>query len=134
MISVLWVSMTKEGTMQHVAIECSGQQSTDRFFTTILGIPKIKSTILSKELSAAIFKIEKSVPIEIYDNGKMRFEVFIHKTKREPTYTHICIEVNNKNEFIARCKQHGLEPFVIEKEGKTLLFVRDFSNNLFEIQ
>lgn len=128
------VSMPKELVIQHVAVECSDQQSADRFFTTILGIPKIKSTVISKELSAAIFGINKSVPIEIYDNGKTRFEVFINKTRREPTYDHICIEVDNKGNFITQCKQQGLEPFFVEKEGKQLLFVRDFSNNLYEVK
>jgi catechol 2,3-dioxygenase-like lactoylglutathione lyase family enzyme len=133
LIDVMRVSMAKEIAIQHVAVECSDQQSADCFFTTILGIPKIKNTILSKKLSAAIFGINKSVFIEIYDNGKIRFEVFINPTRNEPTYDHICIEVNNKSDFITQCKQQGLNPFFIEKEGKQLLFVRDFSNNLFEV-
>ncbi len=83
--------------------------------------------MLSKELSAAIFGISKNVPIEIYDNGKTRFEVFINTTRSEPTYDHICIEVDNKSDFITQCKQQGLDPFFVEKEGKQLLFVRDFS-------
>jgi catechol 2,3-dioxygenase-like lactoylglutathione lyase family enzyme len=133
LIGIMRVSMTKEIVIRHVAVECSDQQSMDRFFTKILGIPKIKDTILSKELSATIFGINKSVFIEIYDNGKIRFEVFINPTRNEPTYDHICIEVNNKSDFITQCKQQGLNPFFIEKEGKQLLFVRDFSNNLFEV-
>ena len=126
--------MAKEVVIQHVAVECSDKQSSDRFFMTILGIPKVKSTLLSKELSAVIFGINKNVPIEIYDNGKMRVEVFINTTSREPTYDHICIEVDNKSDFITQCKQQGLDPFFVEKEGKQLLFVRDFSQNLYEIK
>ena len=125
--------MAKKIVIQHVAIECSDQQSADCFFTSILGIPKIKKTMLSKKLSAAIFGIRKSVLIEIYDNGKIRFEVFINPTRRELTYDHICIKVDNKSDFITNCKQQGLNPFFIEKEEKQLLFVRDFSNNLFEV-
>ena len=125
--------MAKEVVIQHVAVECSDQQSADRFFTTILKIPKIKSTLLSKELSAVIFGINKNVPIEIYDNGKMRVEVFINTTRREPTYDHICIKVDDKSDFFTECKQQGLDPFFVEKEGKQLLFVRDFSKNLFEV-
>ena len=134
LIGIMRVSMAKEVVIQHVAVECSDQQSADRFFTTVLGIPKIKSTVLSKELSAAIFGISKNVPIEIFDNGKMRVEVFINTTSREPTYDHICIEVDNKSDFITQCKQQGLDPFFVEKEGKQLLFVRDFSENLYEIK
>jgi len=134
LIGIMRVSMAKEVVIQHVAVECSDQQSADRFFTTILGIPKIKDTMLSKELSAAIFGISNNVPIEIYDNGKTRFEVFINTTSREPTYDHICIEVDNKSDFITQCKQQGLDPFFVKKEGKQLLFVRDFSENLYEIK
>ena len=134
LIGIMRVSMAKEINIQHVAVECSDQQSSDRFFTTTLGIPKIKSTILSKELSAAIFGINKNVPIEIYDNGKTRFEVFINTTRSKPTYNHICIEMDNKSDFITQCKQQGLDPFFVEKEGKQLLFVRDFSNNLYEVK
>ena len=90
--------------------------------------------MLSKELSAVIFGINKNMSIEIYDNGKMRVEVFINTTRREPTYDHICIEVDNKSDFITQCTQQGLDPFFIEKEGKQLLFVRDFSDNLYEIK
>ena len=125
--------MAKELIIQHVAVECSDQQSSDRFFTTVLGIPKIKSTVLSKGLSSTIFGINKNVSIAVYDNGKTRFEVFINTTRSKPTYDHICIEVDNKSNFITQCKQQGLDPFFVEKEGKQLLFVRDFSNNLFEV-
>jgi catechol 2,3-dioxygenase-like lactoylglutathione lyase family enzyme len=125
--------MSNEIIVQHVAVECSDQQSADRFFTGVLGIPKVKSSILSKELSAAIFKINKSTTFELYDNGMTRFEVFITSERREPTYNHICIKVNNKNDFVTRCKQQGLDSFFVEKNGKQLLFVRDFSDNLFEV-
>ena len=60
--------------------------------------------------------------------------MFIGKSNRTPGYEHICIEVDNKKEFIDRCKKYGIEPLVIKKEGKDLLFVRDFSNNLYEIK
>ncbi len=128
------VSMTKETLLNHVAVECVDQQSADLFFTTILGMKKIKSTVISKELSTAIFLIDSSVAFHLYDNGTLRVEVFIRRSKREPTYSHLCLEVANKDDFITRCKQHGLEPFVVEKDGKQLFFVRDFSENVYEIK
>jgi len=125
--------MGTETIVQHVAVECFDQQSADRFFTGVLGIPKVKSSILSKELSALIFKREKSTTFDLYDNGKTRFEVFINDERSGQTYTHIGLEVDDKNDFIVRCRQQGLDPFFVEKNGKQLLFVRDFSDNLFEV-
>jgi catechol 2,3-dioxygenase-like lactoylglutathione lyase family enzyme len=126
--------MLKDIVLNHVAVECMTQDSADIFFTTVLGIPKLKSTVLSKELSAEIFQIESPVTFQSYDNGKTRIEVFIIESKRKPTYIHLGIEVDNKNEFITRCAQYGLKPFFVKKGDKQLLFVRDFSGNLYEIK
>jgi catechol 2,3-dioxygenase-like lactoylglutathione lyase family enzyme len=126
--------MTKDILVQHVAVECCSQRHADRFFSSILGLRKIKSTLLSKELSLAIFNIGKEVQFDFYDNGKTSFEVFINEERRDLSYAHICIEVEDKSDFISRCKEQGLDPFFVEKGGKQLLFVRDFSNNLYEIK
>jgi hypothetical protein len=126
--------MGKDVRVHHVAVECASELHADCFFTTILRIPKVKNTMLSKELSAAIFKIDKSVSFNTYDDGKTRFEVFINPDRNEQIYVHTCIEVDNKNDFISRCKDQGLDPFFINKDGKELLFVRDLSGNLYEIK
>jgi len=127
-------SMTKDVIVHHVAVESDSQKHADQFFSVILGLQKVKSTLLSKELSAAIFKINKEVRFDLYDNGSTRCEVFITGEPREPTFAHICIEVDKKSDFITRCKEQRLEPFFVQKEGKQLLFVRDFSDNLYEIK
>jgi catechol 2,3-dioxygenase-like lactoylglutathione lyase family enzyme len=122
-----------ETFIQHVAVECSSVQLADTFFTKILGIPKVKSTTLSKELCTSIFQIHRSVQMETYDNGKARFEVFITTEPRKSSFAHIGLEVDNTADFLARCQAQGLKPFFIQKDGKQLLFVRDFSENLFEV-
>jgi catechol 2,3-dioxygenase-like lactoylglutathione lyase family enzyme len=126
--------MAKDILVRHVAVECCSQDHADRFFSSVLGLQKVKSTLLSKELSMAIFKIDKEVQFDFYDNGKTSFEVFINDKHRASFFAHTCIEVENKSDFISRCKEQGLEPFFVEKNGKQLLFVRDFSGNLYEVK
>ena len=126
--------MGEEVLLNHVALQCSNKEKAEIFFTKILGISKVKNFAISEGLSESIFAINKRIEIEVYDNGMTRFEVFIGQSNRTPGYEHICIEVDNKKEFIDRCKKYGIEPLVIKKEGKDLLFVRDFSNNLYEIK
>ncbi len=125
--------MSRDIVMNHAAVECHDQDSADLFFLRILGMQKKKSSLLSKELSQVIFRIDKSVLFLSYENKATRIEVFIAEPKPQPSYRHLCIEVEKKDDFIARCDQYGLKPFFVEKEGKQLLFVRDFSQNLFEI-
>jgi len=124
-----------EGTIiQHVALEYSDQIFADRFFLEILGLEKVKTTILPRALSFSIFGIDADVEMVVYGNETSRFEVFIHAKRKEHAFAHIGLQVPDKDDFVARCKTHGLKPFVIQKNARQLLFVKDFSGNLFEIQ
>lgn len=124
-----------EGTIiQHVALEYSDKETADRFFSEILGMEKIKTTILPRALSFSIFGIDSDVDMVVYANETSRFEVFIHPKRKEHGFAHVGLKITDQDECVARCKTHGLKPFFIQKNDKQLLFVRDFSGNLFEIQ
>jgi catechol 2,3-dioxygenase-like lactoylglutathione lyase family enzyme len=126
--------MGEEVLLNHVALQCLDKEKAEIFFTKVLEIPRTKNFTVSENLSKNIFGINSSVEINVYDNGKTRFEVFISQNRRKPGYEHTCIEVENKKEFMARCKKYSIEPLIVKKEGKDLLFVRDFSDNLFEVK
>jgi len=127
-------NMDEKTVLNHVALECSDREKAKTFFTTILGIPLTKTFTVSATLSEAIFGIKEHVDVDVYDNEQTRFEVFITKTAKPSGYEHICTEIDDKQTFINRCKTHGIEPMIIQKDGKDLLFVKDFSGNLFEIK
>lgn len=126
-------TMKHEVSVQHVAVECISQEHADRFFSLVLGLPKVKSSLLSEELTEEIFKIRTEVRFDFYDNGTTRFEVFITQQPVTRGFAHVCITVDDKKSFISRCEQQGLTPFFVQKGDKELLFVRDFSGNLFEV-
>lgn len=126
--------MNKEISLNHVGLQCLERKKAEIFFTKVLQIPKIRTFEVSEELSEAIFGIKNSVEIDVYDNGKTKFEVFITKKMKDFFYEHVCLEVDNKKEFIKRCKKYGIEPLLVRKEGKDLLFIRDFSDNLYEVK
>ncbi len=125
--------MEAQTLVHHVTVECSDVKTADTFFIVVLGIPKVKSTLLSRELCLPIFNVDTPVQMETYDNGKMRVEAFITPRPVHPSYVHIGIAVDSKEQFLLRCQQHGLAPFFVEKNGRQLLFVRDYSGNLYEI-
>ena len=70
----------------------------------------------------------------MFDNGTTRFEIFISTELQTDVYSHTCIEVEDKQRFITMCKQHRLHPYIVPKGEKELLFVRDFSHNLYEVK
>ena len=126
--------MKAKTTLHHVALRCSDKQKAEIFFTKILGLTRAKSFTISDDLSCSIFGIKKSVEIEVYEDGTTRFEVFIDSTGQKTGYEHTCIEVSDGEEFVSRCNKYGIEPALIKKDGRDLLFVRDFSGNLYEVK
>jgi len=126
--------MSEETSLIHVGLQYSDEDKSEIFFTKILGIPLKKKFTISAELAKEIFGIGESVKILVYQNQNTGFEVFITKLAKQANYEHSCIEIKNKKEFMDRCTKHGLEVKIIKKDGKDLLFVKDFSGNLFEIK
>ncbi len=120
--------------LNHVALQYSDKEKAEIFFTDVLGIPKTRSFTLSDQLSEKIFGINKSLDVDVFDNGKVRFEIFFTDQINESSFSHICIEIENKQMFIDSCKQNGLYTYLVKKDQKELLFVRDFSNNLYEVK
>ncbi len=121
-------------TIHHIALEYSTKEAAEVFFLEILELEKSKTAVLPRALSFSIFGIDSDVEMIVYANETSRFEVFIHTKRKEHGFAHIGLTVPDKDEVITRCKNHGLKPFFIQKNDKQLLFVRDFSGNLFEIQ
>ena len=126
--------MSEETTLNHVALQCLDKEKAEIFFTKVLGLKRVKNFVLSKELSKAIFGIDDNVKIDVYENNRMRFEIFIGNNCKKHGYEHTCIEVKNKKEFISCCKSYEIEPIIVKKKEKELLFVKDFSDNLYEIK
>ncbi len=81
-----------------------------------------------------IFKIPKDVEILVYENNKIRFEIFITDNKNYTIFNHICLEINNKDELIKKCKESNINFFYVNKDDKKLLFIKDNFGNLFEIK
>lgn len=126
--------MKENTTISHVALNCDDKEKADIFFIKILGLELKKSFTLPAEKSKEIFGIEEKVSAFSYENKYSRFEVFITRNLKPTIFEHTCITIDNKVDFIERCKKYGLKPNIVKRNEKEYLFVRDFSNNLFEIK
>ena len=126
--------MAQKTILQHIAINYKDKVKSDIFFTKVLDLKLQKSFSLNSELSKQIFDTFEQVDVFVYGDNFTIFEVFITQKQIKHFFEHICIKVNNKKEFVDKCKNYGLEPYQINKEDKQLLFVKDFAGNLFEIK
>jgi len=126
--------MVEKIKLLHVALQYSDKNKAEVFFKKILGLNLIKTFNLSEELSEEIFNLKEKVEAVVYGDENTVFEVFINSQNGDHGYEHVCIEINDKEKFVKRCKENNIEPLFIKKGDRVLLFIRDFMGNLFEIK
>ncbi|MCK4329728.1 VOC family protein [candidate division WOR-3 bacterium] len=120
--------------LRHIGLQYKSKEDAETFFNKILGIPMQHTFTMSRKLGKSIFGIEEEVGVEVYGNDDVVFEIFIGDANKRFSYEHICLEVPDKEEFISRCKNYGIEPKIVRKGDRDLLFIRDFSGYLYEIK
>lgn len=125
--------------VKHVALAASSEDNSDRFYGQLLGLAKISSKILARELSRQIFNLDSELHVINYADDTVRFEIFIviqgnrAASKEDKTVEHICIEVEELAVFLAKCRTLDIKVLQIPKGDKIVTFIRDYDGNLFEI-
>ncbi len=122
--------------LNHVALVARSQESADRFYEGILGLTKIKTTMLKGDLAVKIFGLDLECPLILYGNEAFAVEVFVtkHIPPNSSPVAHICLQVEDREAFIAACRSAGLTVNLIPRGDSKLCFVKDFDGNLFEIK
>ncbi len=122
--------------LKHIALVCSSEEHSDRFYKTLLGLEKMKPKTVPADLSKQIFNIDLELIIINYRGPDIHFEIFIndHEKKRINKIEHVCIETDHLEKFLEECRTLNVEMTQVSKPGKTLTFIRDFDGNTFEIK
>jgi catechol 2,3-dioxygenase-like lactoylglutathione lyase family enzyme len=122
--------------LNHVALVCSSEQRADDFYEGVLGLRKIKSSVLGKDLAEQIFEIPRECRIILYGNDNFAVEVFVAKPAPGSVspFVHLCLEVKNREGFLGKCQAMGLTVKRVPKGDFLLTFVQDYDGNLFEIK
>ena len=122
--------------LKHVALECNLETTSDKFYQNLLGLDKVRSRILPSAIAKKIFGIDVEYKIIDYANDNIHLEVFIANKKnlQRRTVEHVCLEVDNLEEFLGRCKGMYIDILTIPKGDAFLTFVTDYDGNLFEIK
>ncbi len=122
--------------LHHVAVTCSSQENADRFYGNILGLGKIKDSVLSEDLADALFSIAQKCAVVLYGNENMVIEVFVPESPAEnrASFVHLCLEVKKRQEFARKCQNNNLTVNRVEKGDSLLMFVSDYDGNLFEVK
>ncbi len=122
--------------LNHVALVCSSEDNSDRFYREVLGLEKMQSKVLPSDLSELIFGLEGEYKLVNYGNDNIKFEIFLSNQQLAEVkkLEHVCIEVEHLGKFLTKCAEMGIEILRIPKGDSLMVFVRDYDGNLFEIK
>jgi catechol 2,3-dioxygenase-like lactoylglutathione lyase family enzyme len=122
--------------LRHVALTCSSEKKSDRFYKDLLGLEKTEPKILPRSLSKAIFNFDSELWMINYRSKDVHFEIFIAEDSKNTVeqIVHVCLKVEDLNEFLNECHHREVGVFQFPKGDRTLTFIRDDDGNLFEIK
>jgi catechol 2,3-dioxygenase-like lactoylglutathione lyase family enzyme len=122
--------------LRHAALTCSSEKNSDKFYKNLLGLKKSEPKILPTPLSKAIFNVDSELMMINYQGEQVHFEIFISgpSINAGRQIDHVCLEVDDLQGFLKKCRNLRVEVSQIPKRDRTLNFIRDFDGNLFEIK
>lgn len=120
--------------IHHAGLTITDPSDIKNFYQDVLGLKIKKEFTLKKELNQKLFGFYEEVPVTMLSNGEADFEVFVTDLPARSNYSHLCIEVQDRDEIIKRVKQKNYPHTVIEREFHPLVFIQDKFGNCFEIK
>ena len=122
--------------MHHAAVVCASQENADRFYGGVLGLEKMKTQVLDKDLSNRIFGIPSECGMILYGRQGVAVEVFVPPgvPEKHRTFGHLCLSVQDRGALLESCAAAGLAVKKIPKGDYLVVFVEDYDGNLFEIK
>ena len=119
----------------HIGLNIQGKEELVGFYQNILGFHPDYQFDLNPVLATNVFGIGRQAEVFIYKNDSIQLELFIYPEKINLGFTHICIEMNDREKIVKKCEQAGYPITRIERDDKPeLLFIRDKAGNIFELK
>ena len=122
--------------LRHVALACSSEEKSDKFYRNLLGLKKSEPKTLPPSLSKTLFDLDSDLKIFNYRSEHLHFEIFI--TNRNNCCVrgveHVCLEVSNLAVFLEKCRRLQIKVVQVSRKDKQITFVSDDDGNLFEIK
>ena len=120
--------------LEHVALTIIDVKEIDDFYHKILGLEVHKKFEINENLSEKIFGISKNTSVYLMKRDNLLLELFVHPEMGEWQYNHICVSVENRDDFFEKVVVNGYTGIRIERENSDMIFIKDKSGNVFEIK
>jgi catechol 2,3-dioxygenase-like lactoylglutathione lyase family enzyme len=120
--------------LKHIGLSIFNYSEIKDFYQDLLGFKIEFDMKISAELSKKVFGIEEETSVYMLSKNDLTLELFLTKHTNVNTYQHLCISVENRETFIQKVRKKGYNCIVIKRDKSDLVFIRDKSNNIFEIK
>jgi len=124
----------KETVFNHIGITINDSSEIKNFYVDILGLEIIKKFILLKNISTQIFNTEKETEVTVVGKKDFMAELFITGKNDHRNFQHVCIAVNDQKQVMQKAQKNNYPCTIIKRNTSDLVFIKDKSNNLFEIK
>jgi catechol 2,3-dioxygenase-like lactoylglutathione lyase family enzyme len=120
--------------LEHIALTISEPKEIKDFYINILGMNEVKTFVLNKILAQKIFGIQKDTNVFYLQKNDLFLEVFITDEKLKQGFDHICLAVKGRETIVTKAEAQNYECVRIKRDVFDLIFVKDKSENIFEIK
>jgi len=121
-------------SLHHTALQCENKEKAEFFYQRILCLDLVKTFTLSEDLTDEIFDVKRTIEVLVFQNKETCLEVFIMPYNNKKSCVHIGLLVDDITSFIDVCHSNNITYYSVLKGEKTLWFIKDFSDNIFEIK
>lgn len=125
----------------HVGILTYNFNRMLNFYTEILGFKKEKLEIIPGSVIKPIFGIASGCKFMKLKSDNLRVEIFQpltgrvkNKPRGNPGFNHCSLLVKNRENFVQRLKAKKVKIIRIERDNRSIYFLKDPDGNLIEIQ
>jgi methylmalonyl-CoA/ethylmalonyl-CoA epimerase len=122
--------------IDHIGIVNISEEDAVRFYHEFLGFEKTRDFVVGQELSMQLFSHPQEIKVLIFEKDGVNIEVFILEDyiPPSPAIGHACLRIDRFSEIIENSKTSGVTVIRGSHKGKTVHFLKDFSDNMIEIK
>ena len=122
-------------SLHHIGLNIREKEELVDFYQNILGFHLEYQFDLKSDYSTNIFNITEQPTVFLCKKDELTIELFVYEGSTLPGFTHLCLEVTDREAIAKKCEQAGYPVIRIERSDKAdLLFIKDKTGNIFELK
>ena len=118
----------------HTALTVHDVKDIENFYIKILDLEIKKENLISKELANQIFNLPISIKVITVGKNDLNLELFIDSNSENNNLNHLCINIKDRVSIIKKAEENNYPCIIVKRDPIDMVFIRDKSNNLFEIK